>query len=146
MAVSLRAAIPPPGGIAVGSARGRWVLVAAVLGSGIAGIDSSVMNVALPIIGRDLSADFSQLQWTVTGYTLSLAALILLAGALGDHFGRRRIFLLGVVGVVAASVLRGGAPGLNAPLMSRVLQGVGGALMIPASLAIIHSSFVTADR
>ena len=91
-------AISPPGGIAVGSARGRWVLVAAVLGSGMAGIDSSVMNVALPVIGRDLGADFSQLQWTVTGYTLSLAALILLSGALGDHFGRRRVFVYGAFG------------------------------------------------
>src|ERR1700753_639221 len=105
MAVSPRAAIPPPGGIAVGSARGRWVLVAAGLGSGMAGIASSVMNVALPVIGRDLGAGFSQLQWTVTGYTLSLAALILLSGALGDHFGRRRVFLIGVIGFTGGWLL-----------------------------------------
>ena len=87
------------------------MLFAAVLGSGIAGIDSSVMNVALPIISRDLGADFSQLQWTVIGYTLSLAALILLSGALGDHFGRRRVFLIGVVGFTAASLLCATAQG-----------------------------------
>lgn len=102
MAISPSATIPASGGIEVASARGRWVLAAAVLGSGIAGVDSAVMNVALPIIGRDLSADFSQLQWTVTGYTLSLAALILLSGALGDHFGRRRVFLIGVGGFTGA--------------------------------------------
>src|ERR1700749_752566 len=146
MAVSLRAAIPPPGGIAVGSARGRWVLVAAVLGSGIAGIDSAVMNVALPIIGRDLSADFSQLQWTVTGYTLSLAALILLSGALGDHFGRRRVFLIGVVGFTGASVLCAVAPGIDALIGDRSIQGIDGGATIPASLAIIQSSFRAEDR
>src|SRR6201992_592093 len=128
MAVSLSAAIPPPGGIAVGSARGRWVLVAAGLGSGMAGIDSSVMNVALPVIGRDLGAGFSQLQWTVTGYTLSLAALILLSGALGDHFGRRRVFLIGVIGFTAASLLCAAAPGIDVLIGDRSLQGIGGGL------------------
>ena len=146
MAVSLRAAIPPAGGIAVGSARGRWVLAAAILGSGMAGLDSSVLNVALPVIGRDLGADFSQLQWTVTGYTLSLAALILLSGALGDHFGRRRVFLIGVTGFTAASLLCAAAPGIGALIGARSIQGVGGALMIPASLAIIQSSFRAGDR
>lgn len=90
VAVNGTTRVPAPGGIAVASPQGRWFLVAAVLGSGIAGIGSTVMNVALPFIGRDMNANFSQLQWTVTGYTLSLAALILLAGTLGDHFGRRR--------------------------------------------------------
>jgi MFS family permease len=146
MAISPSATIPASGGIEVASARGRWVLAAAVLGSGIAGVDSAVMNVALPIIGRDLSADFSQLQWTVTGYTLSLAALILLSGALGDHFGRRRVFLIGVVGFTGASVLCAVAPGIDALIGDRSIQGIGGALMIPASLAIIQSSFRAEDR
>jgi EmrB/QacA subfamily drug resistance transporter len=146
MAVSLSAAVPPPGGIAVGSARGRWVLVAAVLGSGMAGIDSSVMNVALPVIGRDLGAGFSQLQWTVTGYTLSLAALVLLSGALGDHFGRRRVFLIGVTGFTAASLLCAAAPGIDTLIGARSIQGIGGALMIPASLAIVQSSIRAEDR
>jgi EmrB/QacA subfamily drug resistance transporter len=138
--------IPASGGLEVASARGRWVLAAAVLGSGIAGIDSAVMNVALPVIGRDLRADFSQLQWTVTGYTLSLAALILLSGALGDHFGRRRVFLIGVIGFTGASVLCALAPGIDALIGDRSIQGIGGALMIPASLAIIQSSFRAEDR
>ena len=136
----------PVPGVAVASARGRWILVAVVLGSGIAGIDSAVMNVALAAIGRDLSADFTQLQWTVTGYTLSLAALVLLSGALGDRYGRRRVFLTGVAGFAGASVLCAIAPGIDALIGARTLQGVGGALMLPASLAIIQSSFRTEDR
>src|ERR1700759_5268306 len=146
MAVSPSAPISASGGIEVASAQGRWVLAAAVLGSGIAGIDSAVMNVAFPVIGRDLRADFSQLQWTVTGYTLSLAALILLSGALGDHYGRRRVFLIGVIGVTGASVLFPGAPGIDALIGDRSIQGISGALMIPASLAIIQSSFRAEDR
>jgi EmrB/QacA subfamily drug resistance transporter len=146
VAGSLSAIAPAPGGITIGSARGRWVLLAAVLGSGIAGIDSAVMNVALPFIGRDLGADFAQLQWTVTGYTLSLAALLLLAGALGDHFGRRRVFLIGVIGFTAASLLCAAAPGIGALIGTRSVQGIGGALMTPASLAIIQSSFRAGDR
>jgi MFS family permease len=145
-ASSTTAGVPAPGGIAVASAEGRWVLVAAVLGSGIAGIDAAVMNVALPFIGRDLGADFSQLQWTVTGYTLSLAGLIVLAGALGDHFGRRRVFLAGVTCFTAASLLCATAPGIDALIGARTVQGIGGALMTPASLAIIQASFREADR
>jgi EmrB/QacA subfamily drug resistance transporter len=146
MAGSLSAAAPAPGWITIGSARGRWVLLAAVLGSGIAGIDSAAMNVALPFIGRDLGADFAQLQWTVTGYTLSLAALLLLAGALGDHFGRRRVFLVGVIGFTVASLLCAAAPGIGTLIGTRSVQGIGGALMTPASLAIIQSSFRAEDR
>jgi EmrB/QacA subfamily drug resistance transporter len=104
------------------------------------------MNVALPFIGRDLRADFSQLQWTITGYTLSLAALILLAGALGDHFGRRRVFLIGVTGFTVASLLCAAAPGIDVLIGARSIQGIGGALMTPASLAIIQSSFRAEDR
>jgi EmrB/QacA subfamily drug resistance transporter len=140
------ASVPPASGIAVASAQGRWILVAVVLGSGIAGIDSAAMNVALAVIGRDLGADFTQLQWTVTGYTLSLAALVLLSGALGDRYGRRRVFLTGVVGFAGASVLCAVAPGIDALIGARTLQGVGGALMLPASLAIIQSSFRPEDR
>jgi EmrB/QacA subfamily drug resistance transporter len=146
MGGSLSAVVPAPGGIATESARGRWVLLVAVLGSGIAGIDSAVVNVALPFIGRDLDADFAQLQWTVTGYALSLAALLLLGGALGDHFGRRRIFIIGVIGFTAASLLCAAAPGIGALIGTRSVQGMGGALMTPASLAIIQSSFRAEDR
>jgi MFS family permease len=136
----------PVPGVAVASARGRWILVAVVLGSGVAGIDAAAMNVDLPAIGRDLSADFTQLQWTVTGYTLSLAALVLLSGALGDRYGRRRVFLTGVAGFAGASVLCAIAPGIDALIGARSLQGIGGALMLPASLAIIQSSFRPEDR
>src|ERR1700755_989879 len=146
MAISPSAPIPASGGLVVASARGRWVLAGAVLGSGIAGIDSAVMNVALPIIGRELGAYFSPLQWAVTGFTLSLAALILLSGALGDHFGRRRVFLIGVAGFTGASVLCAAAPGIAVLIGDRSIQGIGGALMTPASLAIVQSSFRVEDR
>src|ERR1700748_3335972 len=131
MAISPSAPIPASGGLEVASARGRWVLAAAVLGSGIAGIDSAVMSVALPVIARDLRADFTQLQWTVTGYTLSLAALILLSGALGDHYGRRRVFLAGVIGFTCASVLCAISPGIDALIGARSLQGIGGGPLAP---------------
>lgn len=129
-----------------GSARGRWVLLATILGSGLAGIDATVVNVALPAIGTDLSADFAALQWTVTAYTLTLASLILLGGALGDRYGRRRVFLIGVVWFALASLVCGLAP--TAPLLiaARGLQGVGAALLTPGSLAMIQASFHPDDR
>lgn len=109
-------------------------------------LDSTVVNVALERIGRDLDADFAALQWIVNGYTLSLAALILLGGALGDRFGRRRVFVIGVIWFATASALCGLAP--NAPLLvvARALQGVGGALLTPGSLALIAASFRSEDR
>ncbi|BDO41153.1 MFS transporter [Cellulomonas sp. NTE-D12] len=125
---------------------GRWVLVATVLGSALAGIDATVVNVALPRMGRDLGAGFSGLQWTVNAYTLTLAALILLAGALGDRFGRRRVFLIGVVWFAAASMLCALAPNIGVLVAVRALQGVGAALLTPGSLSLISSSFVQDDR
>ena len=130
----------------MGSARGRWVLLATVLGSGMAMLDSTVVNVALVRIGADLNAGFSGLQWTVNGYTLSLAALILLGGSLGDRFGRRRVFVVGVIWFALASLLCGLAPTLPVLVAARALQGVGGALLTPGSLAIISASFAAADR
>ena len=127
-------------------ARGRWVLAAAVLGSGVALLDSTVVNVALPTLGRDLDASFAGLQWTVNGYTLSLAALLLLGGSLGDRFGRRRLFVVGTVWFGVASLLCGLAPNVEALVAARVLQGIGGALLTPGSLAILQSSFAPADR
>jgi EmrB/QacA subfamily drug resistance transporter len=125
---------------------GRWVLIATVGGSGLAMLDSTVVNVALERLGRDLDAEFSTLQWVINGYTLSLAALILLGGALGDSFGRRRVFVVGVIWFAVASALCGLAP--NAPLLvvARILQGVGGALLTPGSLALIASAFRAEDR
>jgi EmrB/QacA subfamily drug resistance transporter len=128
------------------SGPGRWVLLAAVLGSGMAGVDASVVTIALPAIGRDLQVPFSGLQWTVTGYTLSLASLILLGGAAGDRYGRRAVFITGIAGFTIASVLCAIAPSIGFLIAARVLQGVGGALLTPASLAIIEATFVTEDR
>jgi EmrB/QacA subfamily drug resistance transporter len=128
------------------SATGRWVLLAAVLGSGIAGIDATVVYVALPAIGRDLGGGVATLQWTVTAYTLTLASLILLGGSLGDRYGRRRIFIVGVVWFAAASLLCGVATSPALLVTARALQGVGGALLTPGSLAMIQASFAPADR
>ena len=130
----------------LGSAQGRWVLATTVLGSGLALLDSTVVNVALGRIGDDLNAGFSGLQWTVNAYTLSLAALILLGGSLGDRFGRRRVFLIGVVWFALASLLCGLAPNIELLIAARGLQGVGGALLTPGSLAIIAASFHVDDR
>lgn len=128
------------------SASGRWVLLASILGSGLAGIDATVVNVALPTIGRDLHTDFSALQWTVTAYSLTLASLILLGGSLGDRFGRRRVFVIGVVWFATASLLCGLAPSAGLLIAARALQGVGGALLTPGSLAMIQASFAPEDR
>ena len=125
---------------------GRWVLTAAVLGSAVVSLDATVVNVALPTIGRDLDAGVSGLQWTVNGYALTLAALILLGGSLGDRFGRRRIFVFGVAWFGVASLLCGIAPNLEMLVLARALQGIGGALLTPGSLAMISSSFCQEDR
>lgn len=122
------------------------MLLASILGSGLAGIDSTVVNVALPTIGRDLGTDFAALQWTVTAYSLSLASLILLGGSLGDRFGRRRVFVIGVTWFATASLLCGLAPSAPLLIAARALQGVGGALLTPGSLAMIQSSFAPEDR
>src|SRR3954464_15050395 len=87
------------------SSAGRWVVAATVLGSGIAALDGTVVGIALPAIGRDFGADVAELQWVVTGYTLSLAGLLLLGGSLGDRFGRRRMFIIGTAWFAVASLL-----------------------------------------
>jgi EmrB/QacA subfamily drug resistance transporter len=132
--------------LAYGTSRARWVLLATILGSGITMLDGTVVSVALPAIGRDLHASLDGLQWTVNGYTLTLAALILLGGSLGDRLGRRRIFLVGVVWFALASLLCGLAPNLVVLVLARALQGVGGALLTPGSLAILQASFRQQDR
>jgi EmrB/QacA subfamily drug resistance transporter len=128
------------------SAQGRWVLAAMILGSSVAGIDSTVVAVALPAIGRNLHVGFQALQWTVTSYTLTLASLILLAGSLSDRWGRRRVFLAGLGWFTLASVLCAAAPGIGWLIAARAAQGIGGALMTPASLAIIEATFQPGDR
>ena len=133
-------------GIAFESPRGRWVLGVAVLGSGIAFLDGTVVNVALPEIGRDLDASTSSLQWILNGYLLTLASLILLGGSLGDRHGRRRIFVVGVAVFTVASLLCAIAPNAELLVAARLLQGVGGALLTPGSLAMIEASFRPGDR
>ncbi len=132
--------------VSLDEARGRWVLFAAVLGSGLALLDATVVSVALPQIGADLGASFSGLQWTVNGYTLTLAALILLGGSLADRFGRRRVFVIGTVWFAVASLLCGLAPDVELLVAARMLQGVGGALLTPGSLALMQASFRPGDR
>jgi EmrB/QacA subfamily drug resistance transporter len=132
--------------VSLDSARGRWLLVVAVLGSGIAFLDATVVNVALPDIGRDLHASTSTLQWILNGYTLTLASLILLGGSLGDRYGRRRIFVLGTVVFTIASLFCAIAPNAEILVVARLVQGVGGALLTPGSLAMVESGFRPADR
>ena len=132
--------------IAWGTPQARWVLLATVLGTGIAFLDMTVVNVALPTIGKELDATVAGLQWIVNGYTLTLASLILIGGSLGDRFGRRRVFLVGIVWFAVASLLCGLAPTEAALVAARALQGIGGALLTPGSLAIIQASFTPGDR
>lgn len=148
----------PPGGpgnpisgvageqVSWGTPRGRWVLLATIAGSGLAFLDATTINVALPALGEEFGAGVSGLQWTINGYTLALASLILLGGSLSDRFGRRRVFQFGVVWFTLASLLCGLAPDIETLIVARVLQGVGGALLTPGSLAILQASFVPADR
>ncbi|GLZ41559.1 MFS transporter [Actinokineospora sp. NBRC 105648] len=129
-----------------GSGRARGVLATTILGSGMAMLDGSVVNVALPRIGTELGASVAGLQWILDGYLLALASLILVAGSLGDRYGRRRVFLVGVVWFGAASVLCGAAQDTGMLVAARVLQGIGGALLTPGSLAILQSVFHREDR
>jgi EmrB/QacA subfamily drug resistance transporter len=129
-----------------GTPAARWVLLATVTGSGLAFLDASTVNVALPAIGTELDTGIAGLQWVLNAYTLALAALIPLGGALADRFGRRRIYQLGVAWFAAASLLCGLAPTGELLALARGLQGVGGALLTPGSLAILQASFARGDR
>jgi EmrB/QacA subfamily drug resistance transporter len=133
-------------GLAYKSPGGRWVLAVAVLGSGMAFLDGTIVNVALPAIGRDLDASTSSLQWVLNGYLLALASLILLGGSLGDRYGRRRIFAIGVGLFTVASGLCAIAPSSGALIAARFMQGIGGALLTPGSLAMIEASIRREDR
>jgi len=123
-----------------------WVLVAAVLGSAMTFIDGSAVNVTLPVIQRELGADAAQMQWVVEGYALFLAALILLGGSLGDLYGRKRMFLTGIVLFTAASALCAAAPSVSVLILARCVQGVGAACAMPESLALLSATFSGVER
>ncbi len=128
------------------SGKGRWVIAGTVLGSGIAALDATVVGIALPAIGRDFHSTVVSMQWVVDGYTLTLAGLLLLGGALGDRYGRRKLFMTGAVWFALASLGCGLAPDEVFLIGARVLQGVGAALLTPGSLAILQASFAPDDR
>lgn len=136
----------PPESPRLGSAAGRWILLATILGSSVASLDATVVNIALPRIGESLDTDVAGLQWTLNGYTLTLASFILLGGSLGDKLGRRKVFVWGAVGFGIASVLCGFAVNIEMLVAARILQGIAGALLTPGSLALISSSLDERDR
>ena len=124
----------------------RWTLAATILGSGMTFIDGTVVNVALPALQADLHATITDVQWVVEAYALFLGALILVGGSMGDQFGRKRVFLLGVLSFTAASILCGLAASPHALIVGRALQGIGAAFLVPGSLAIISATFGDAER
>src|SRR5213595_3896354 len=126
--------------------RGRWILAATILGSSMVFIDGTVVNVALPALQANLNATSVDMQWVVESYALFLAALLLLGGSLGDHFGRKRIYAIGVALFALASMWCGLAPNVGQLILARAVQGVGGALLVPGSLAIISASFSEGER
>src|ERR1700731_2663855 len=124
----------------------RWTLVATILGSAMTFIDGTVVNVALPALQAALHATITDVQWVVEAYALFLGALILVGGSLGDQFGRKRVFLFGVVFFTAASILCGIATSPEALIVGRALQGTGAAFLVPGSLAIVSATFDDAER
>src|SRR5499427_10984274 len=135
-----------PADTACGRRQRRWTLAATILGSSMVFIDGTVVNVALPALQSNLNATVTDVQWVVESYTLFLAALLLLGGSLGDRFGRAKIFAIGVIVFALASVWCGLAPSIHQLIIARAAQGVGGALLVPGSLAIISATFDEADR
>jgi EmrB/QacA subfamily drug resistance transporter len=144
--VSVGPAARESASIAFRSREGRWLMLVTVLGSGMAFLDGTIVNVALPAIGRDFDASTGELQWILSGYLLTLASLILLGGSLGDRFGRRRVFVIGAGVFSAASLLCALAPDAPFLIAARLVQGVGGALLTPGSLAMIEASVRREDR
>jgi EmrB/QacA subfamily drug resistance transporter len=131
--------------LSIDSTRGRGVLATTILGSGMVFLDGTIANVAANRIGTDFSASFASLQWVLNGYALALASLILVGGSLGDRFGRRRVYLIGMAWFAGASVLCALAPNVQILIAARVLQGVGGALLTPGSLSLIQASFARSE-
>src|SRR6267142_1052888 len=137
---SKAAAVPCP------KASEPWILAATILGSSMAFIDGTVVNVALPALQKNLNATLFDLQWVVESYALSLAALLLVGGSLGDRFGRRRIFCSGVALFALASLWCSASSTARELILARAVQGVGGALLVPGSLAIIGAAFAEDRR
>ena len=129
-----------------GTTSGRWVIGAAVLGSGIAFLDGTVVNTALPAIADDLNADLAGIQWVLSSYLLTLGSLVVVGGSLGDRWGRKRVFMLGLAGFAITSLLCGVAPSIGLLIVARAVQGVSAALLVPGSLAIVSASFHPDDR
>src|SRR3989441_835078 len=129
-----------------GKAQGRWILAATILGSSMSFIDGTVVNVALPALQANLNATAIDVQWVVESYALFLAALLLLGGSLGDHFGRKKIYSIGIALFALASMWCGLAPSVGQLILARAVQGIGGALLVPGSLAIISASFHEDER
>jgi EmrB/QacA subfamily drug resistance transporter len=127
-------------------AAGPWILAVTILGSSMAFIDGSAVNLALPALQKNLNATVVDVQWVVESYALFLAALLLVGGSLGDHYGRKLIFAIGVGLFALASVWCGLAPSVSQLIAARAVQGIGGALLVPGSLAIISASFSKEDR
>jgi MFS family permease len=123
-----------------------WVLAATILGSSMVFIDGSVVNVALPVLQSELNATAAQVQWIVESYALFLAALILVGGSLGDRLGRRKVFIWGVIIFAIASLWCGFSPNVSQLILARAVQGIGGALLTPGSLAIISAAFSGKER
>ena len=138
--------VDSPPQVRFGTATARWTVAATVLGSGMAFLDGTVVNVALPSISEDLGTSVMGLQWIVNAYLVTLSALLLLGGSLGDRYGHRTVFVAGAAIFTAASVLCGLAPTSGFLIAARTLQGVGGALLVPGSLAIIAATFHPDDR
>src|SRR5712691_5093859 len=131
---------------ALGMTESRWILAATILGSSMAFIDGSVINIALPVMQKSLSATITDAQWVVDAYALVLASLLLAGGALGDHLGRTRVFNAGVVIFAAASAWCGAAQNAPQLIAARTLQGLGAAMFVPGSLAIIAETFPANER
>jgi MFS family permease len=125
---------------------GKWILAATILGSSLAFIDGTVVNVALPALQQDLKATVVGLQWVIESYALLLAALLLVGGSMGDRYGRRRIFVIGVAVFASASAWCGFASNIGQLIGARAVQGIGAALLVPGSLAITSNSFSEEDR
>src|SRR5437870_6353116 len=135
-----------PPGVRYRSSAGRWVLLVTVLGSGLVALDATVVNVALPAIGQNFGAALTSLQWIVNDYSLTLAGLLLLGGSLGDRYGRRRLFVVGILWFAVASFMCAIAPSTASLIVARALQGIGAALLTPGSLAIIETTVHPEDR